>query len=217
MAASPTELRAALIAGLLCCVLPAQAAAPRAEARAAATQDIVLDAKDSQIDYAANRLTFNDVTIGQGDLKIKADKAVADGTGLNFDDSHCQLSGNVQITFETGNLQANEANVRFSGNRIAQAQATGTPAQFEQKLASMPRPVRGHAGNIDFDILAQTIRLADDAWLFDGRNEMNSPALLYSIKEQIAKNETPPGTTGRVHMTIRPDGAVETQPAASHP
>lgn len=226
MAASSPDLRSALVAVLLCCALDASAAPPTrpvtstkaaAPARAPGAQDIVLDASSSQIDNKANRLTFTDVTVSQGELKVTADKAVANGTGLKFDDSRWQFSGNVHISFESGTLDGSEAAVRFAGNRIAEAQASGTPAQFEQKLATMPRPVHGHAGNIDFDILAQTVRLSGDAWIYDGRNEMNSPALVYSIKDQLAQNETEPGATGRVHITIRPDGAVETQPAAGHP
>ena len=208
MAAFPAD-RWLLLAALALSAPPVQAAAPP-RPPAGTGQDIVLDASDSQIDYGANRLTFRDVSIAQGALRIQADKAVANGTGLRFDDSRWEFSGNVRIRFETGTLNASQASVRFTGNRIAQALAQGTPAEFEQKLPSMTRPVRGHAGRIDFDILAQTIRLSQDAWLFDGRNEINSQALLYSIRDQLARNETEPGSTGRVHITIRPDATGET-------
>ena len=208
MAAFPADRRLLLAALVLCAPLLQAATPPRPPASLG--QDIVLDASSSQIDYGANRLTFSDVSIAQGALRIQADKAVASGTGLRFDDSRWEFSGNVRIRFETGTLSASQASVRFAGNRIAQALAQGTPAEFEQKLPSMARPVRGHAGHIDFNILEQTIRLSQDAWLFDGRNEISSQALLYSIRDQLARNETEPGSTGRVHITIRSDATGET-------
>jgi len=199
---------------LLCLPLAAWATPTSAAATAAVATvpDIVLDAGSSQIDYSANRLTFTDVTISQGELRIRADKAEANGTGLRFDDSRWEFSGNVRIVFPNGTLTATDANVRFSGNRMALAQARGAPAQFEQQLASLPRPVRGRAGRIDFDFIAQTLKLSQDAWLFDGRNEMASPALLYDIREQVARSETKPGAGERVQITIRPESGDPSAP-----
>ena len=188
-------------------VRPATAAGSATSA--ATVPDIVLDAGSSQIDYSANRLAFTDVTISQGELRIRADKAEANGTGLRFDDSRWEFSGNVRIVFPNGTLSATDASVRFAGNRMALAQARGTPAQFEQQLASLPRPVRGRAGHIDFDFIAQTLKLSQDAWLFDGRNEMASPGLLYDIREQVARSETKPGANERVQITIRPESGEQ--------
>jgi lipopolysaccharide transport protein LptA len=182
--------------------LSLQAAQP---APAGAVADIVLDAASSQIDYAANRLTFTDVTISQGELRIHADKAVANGVGLRFDDSRWEFSGNVVLQMGRGSLSANETTVRFAGNRIASAQARGSPAQFEQQVATLSKPVRGHAARIDYDIAAQSVRLTQDAWLFDGRNEINSPTLIYNIRDQIARSETRQGSSERVQITIRPE------------
>jgi lipopolysaccharide transport protein LptA len=197
---------------------PAAAAAPAAATAAATVPDIVLDAGSSQIDYSANRLAFTDVTISQGELRIRADKAEANGTGLRFDDSRWEFSGNVRIAFPNGTLTATDASVRFAGNRMAIAQARGAPAQFEQQLASLPRPVRGRAGRIDFDFIAQTLKLSQDAWLFDGRNEMASPGLLYDIREQVARSETKPGAGERVQITIRPESGEQINlPAPAKP
>jgi lipopolysaccharide transport protein LptA len=208
------ESRAALcFAALLCLALSAAAAPPRVEPRNAVQKepvcppDIVVDSGPSQIDSRANRLTLVDVTITQCALSIRADKAVANGTGVSFDDSRWEFTGAVRIHFANGSLQADAATVRFAGNRIAQAQATGMPAEFEQQVENLARSVRGHAGSIDYDFVAQSVRLANDAFLFDGRNEMTSPSIFYSIKDQIAQNEAAPGS--RVHITIRPGAAPE--------
>ena len=216
MAVFLPDPRAALVAGLLCIALPATAATPRPAPREPLRpQAIDVVASSSQIDSRANRLTFFEVTITQGTLTIQADKAVANGTGLSFDDSNWEVTGGVHIRFENGSLQAATATVRFTGNRIALAQASGTPAEFEQQLDSLPRPVRGHAGSIDYDFVAQRVRLAGDAFLFDGRNEMTSPSIVYLVQEQIAQNEAGPGS--RVHITIRPEGAPDAPPPAPSP
>jgi lipopolysaccharide transport protein LptA len=205
-ASSPNLSRSAVLAVALTLAalrLPAAQTPP-----VNAIADIVLDAGSSQIDYAANRLSFTDVTISQGELRIHADKAVANGVGLRFDDSRWEFSGNVVLQMGRGSLSASETTVRFAGNRIASAQARGTPAQFEQQVAALPKPVRGHAARIDYDIAAQTVRLSQDAWLFDGRNEINSPTLIYHIRDQIARSETRQGSSDRVQITIRPETPV---------
>ena len=79
-------------------------------------------------------------------------------------------------------------------------------------MAALPKPVRGHAARIDYDIAAQTVRLSQDAWLFDGRNEINSPTLIYNIRDQIARSETRQGSSDRVQITIRPETPVAPDP-----
>ncbi|MEY4760350.1 MAG: hypothetical protein RLZZ200_206, partial [Pseudomonadota bacterium] len=149
---------------------------------------------------------FDDVTVTQGGLSIRADRATADGTGLSFNDSRWEFSGSVRIRFVGGTLLSQSATVRFAGNRLALAQATGTPAEFEQQIEGVTRPVHGHAGTIDYDFIAQSVRLSGDAWLFDGRNEMTSPTIVYAVREQVMRNET---GGGRVHITIRPEGTAD--------
>ena len=231
------EARAAFLAGLLCLALPAAAATPRAAAPRsvpprpaphgvlqtdpACSQDIVVesDAAESavKIDSRANRLTILAVTITQCTLSIRADKAIANGTGVSFNNSTWEFTGAVNIRFATGSLQSAAATVRFVGNRIAQARATGTPAEFEQKLDNLPRPVHGHAGSIDYDFVAQTVRLDGEAFLFDGRNDMTNESIAYSIKDQVAQLSAAPG--GRVRITIRPEASSDTPatPAAPVP
>ena len=206
MPVSCPDLRAAWLTGLLCIALPADAAAPRATPREQASLPIDVVASSSSIDSKSNRLSFEDVTLTQGSLSIRADRATADGTGLSFNDSRWEFTGTVRIRFTGGTLQSQAATVRFTGNRLARAQATGTPAEFEQQLEGVARPVRGRASTIDYDFIAQSVRLAGDAWLFDGRNEMSSPAIVYAVREQVMRNET---GGGRVHITIRPEGTPE--------
>lgn len=210
MRGSYPDFRALLLAMLGCAAPTSWAASPRQGTRDATPQPIEVVASASRIDSRANRLSFEDVTITQGGLSIRADRATADGTGVSFNDSRWEFTGAVRIRFVGGAILAQAASVRFAGNRMSRALATGTPAEFEQQVDGIARPVRGRAGTIDYDFAAQSVRLSGDAWLFDGRNEMTSPAILYAVREQVMRNESAPG--GRVHITIRPDAAEAPAP-----
>jgi lipopolysaccharide transport protein LptA len=137
-------------------------------------------------------------------LVIEAREATANGTELSFDDSRWEFSGDVRIRFADGSLAADLATVSFRANRIETAAATGSPARFEQKLASMARPARGTAGRIDYEVAAGRIRLADKAWLSDGRNEINSDALIYNVRAQRVETEAATVGDDRVRITIKP-------------
>jgi lipopolysaccharide transport protein LptA len=224
MAVIPAESRilrkSICLVFLACGVVAAHGAGPSARS----TEDIVLDAASSDIDYRANKLHFRDVVISQGDTRIQASEAEANGTGLKFDDSTWQFRGDVRIRFASGNLQSDAATVSFTGNRIAHASISGTPARFEQRVENLPQPARGRAGNIEYNLLAGTVRLTQDAWLSDGRSEISSQVLVYNLKDQKVQTENraesgpaPAAGTelgqgkGRVHITIRPP--AETSPA----
>jgi lipopolysaccharide export system protein LptA len=147
MAASPpspssTRRRLLVLAGLAFCSAGG-AAAPRPAAPG--TEPIDIAGRGMRIDYAGNRLSLSDVTITQGALVIEAREATANGTELSFNDSRWEFSGDVKIRFADGSLAADLATVSFRANRIETAAARGSPARFEQKLASMARPARGTA------------------------------------------------------------------------
>jgi lipopolysaccharide transport protein LptA len=177
------------------------AAGPRAEVpQVNAGEPISLDAQSSEFDYRNSTLLFRRVRISQGQLSVEADEATA--TGLDFGDSHWQFRGDVRITVPDGNLRSNTASVRFLHNAIANAQAAGTPASFEQKRGS--GVARGRARNIDYDFVAGTVRLTDDAWLSDGTNEITGRTLVYSMRDQRVRANPEDQGDERVHITINP-------------
>lgn len=222
------DRRPRLLLGLLVSSL-AQANAHGAGPSGRSVEDIVLDAASSDIDYRANKLHFRDVVITQGDTRIQAREAEANGTGLKFDDSTWQFRGEVRIRFAGGSLQSDVATINFSGNRVARATITGSPAQFEQRVENLPQPARGRAGNIEYNLQTGTVRLMQDAWLSDGRSEISSQVLVYDVKEQKVQTEnradpgagsapgTEPGGKGRVHITIRPPERVLDPPPVPRP
>lgn len=199
LAAAPALTAPALAAP----AAPADARAPRRPA----VQPISLDAASSDVDYRTNKVVFRDVVITQGDIRLSAQRAEA--TGLNFEDSRWVFEGAVRIDVEKrGSLRSDNAVVDFRKNRVDKATITGTPAQFEQRRTDPPQTARGRAALIEYDVSSGTVKLSDDAWLTDGRNEISGPQLLYSIREErvqaAGRDGEKPGSQDRVRITIVP-------------
>ncbi len=168
---------------------------------------IVLDAASTSVDYRTRQVTFRDLTIRQGDLKVVAKHGEA--TGLDFKNSHWVLTGDVRIDAEQrGSLRSEAATIDFRDNRMASAVATGHPAQFEQSGTVNGIPARGHADSIRYDVAAGTVTLTEDAWLSDGRDELSGPHIVYNINRQAveAQSSRAGAHGGRVHITILPAG-----------
>src|SRR6266436_8229442 len=180
---------------------------------------INLDAASTEVDGRTNTLVFSDVVISQGATRVQADHAHA--TGLNFANSSWTFEGKVRIDAEQhGNLRSDQAAIEFRDNRIARATITGKPAEFEQKRADSDQLARGHAGEIVYDLSDGTVRLADDAWLTDGQNEISGPLLVYNVRAQSIQAAAAPGSDQRVHITITPHvapGPGKTEPAKPPP
>jgi lipopolysaccharide export system protein LptA len=64
---------------------------------------------------------------------------------------------------------------------------------------------RGHAQEIVYDVTAGTVRLANDAWLTYGGNDLKCPQIFYDIRQQAARCPKQPGAepgSGQVRFTI---------------
>lgn len=199
MAASFRDVRRALAAALLGLALSGAAAAAESQRR---DQPISLDAASSEVDYRSNVVVFRDVVISQGDVRVAAREAQA--TGLDFENSRWTFRGNVRIQAEGGKLTSDQAIVSFVDNAIASADISGSPAAFEQQLRDGAATARGRAGSIAYDVDAGTVRLSEDAWLSDGRNEIRGQLLVYDIRNERVLARAEEGKRDRVHITIRP-------------
>jgi len=193
-------LGAALFAGLL-------GARPAAQ-DARENLPINIEAASSEGSLPNNTLVMHDVTISQGDLKIRANKASVIG-GLNYQNSKWTISGDVRINAQGSSLQSDEAIVTFSNNLISRATVTGAPAQFETQREAAADPTRGHAHTIDYETASGNISLKDEAWLSDGCNEWRSEQIVYNIKSQSMQAQAVApaagaSSDGRIHITIQP-------------
>ena len=175
------------------------------------SQPIQLDATSSNFDYKNNSLTFEGVRIVQGGLSVEADEATA--TGLDFKDSRWVFRGKVRITMPDGSLSSDEARINFVGNLISTAVITGSPARFEQKRDK--GIARGRAARIEYEPGAGIVRLADDAWLSEGNNEISGRTLVYNMRDQKVLADADQQGTQRVRITINPK-TPDAKPDGSH-
>src|SRR6187549_3936909 len=173
-------------------------------------QEIVLEAKPLEMDYRNNNAVLRDVVITQCGLRIQADEARITG-GLDFENSHWTISGDVRITAEGGSLSSDKAVVSFRNKLISSATITGTPAQFEQKRDD-GTTARGRANTIDYDTANGTVSFNTNAFLSYGRNEATGQQFVYNIRKQsLEPGQAKPGASignGRVRFVIHPDKPV---------
>ena len=172
---------------------------------------INVEAASTDFDYKNNSLVFKRVRITQGDMQV--DAAEARATGLNFDNSEWQLTGDVRILVPDGSLSSNEATVTFRDNQILRAVIVGTPASFQQKLRQSQQVARGRASKITYDVKASTVQLNGDAWLTDGQNQIEGATLIYDIGQQRVAANPNATTPGGVKITINPK--TTTKPATT--
>jgi lipopolysaccharide transport protein LptA len=168
-------------------------------------QEIVVENKTMEVDYRNNNAVLRDVVITQCDMRIQAAEARVTG-GLDFENSHWTISGDVRITAQGGRLQSDKAVVTFRDNLISQATITGTPAQFEQQRDD-GNTSRGRANTIDYETGSGNVSLTTDAWLSDGRNELSGQQLVYNFRTQSVKGQAQPaadGGDGRFRFVIQP-------------
>jgi lipopolysaccharide transport protein LptA len=174
-----------------------------------ANQEIVLEGKPLEMELRKNNAVLRDVVITQCSVRIQADKADIKG-GLNFENSHMTISGDVRITAEGGSLTSDKAVVSFRDKVISAATITGTPAQFEQKRED-GTTARGRANTIDYETASGTVSFNTNAFLSYGANEVTGQQFVYNIRTQSLQQQGKPGTkigNGRVRIVIQPDKPV---------
>jgi lipopolysaccharide export system protein LptA len=156
----------------------------------------------AQLDYQRGQVVLRDVQITQGTTTIQAD--LAEASGLAFDDSKWTFSGNVRVHMLQGNLTADTATVKFVDSRVSAATVHGSPAVFAGEVGEGRQAARGHAQDIDYDVGSDEVRLNGEAWLSDGRNEINGARIVYNVVAQRVQAEGQAGSGGRVSGTIQP-------------
>jgi lipopolysaccharide transport protein LptA len=189
-----------LAVGLLAFARPSAAAAPGKP-----TGPIALDAQSSELDLRTNNVYFRKVRIAQGAMAVSADQGQATREALgNFDNSLWVFRGNVRITMDQGLLTADDAEINFVKNLLANAVAHGKPAEFEQRIEKTGKVAHGHADNIDYDAGKGVVRLTKNAWLSDGQNEVRGESLKYNVLAQSIVADAAEQGSQRVHIIITP-------------
>jgi lipopolysaccharide transport protein LptA len=161
----------------------------------------------------AGTLESCDVVLRQGTgTLIQAKNAKARGlSSAGLEDGEWQFSDGVHIEFDNAVLDADSAMVVFADNRLKEVHVKGAsaePARFSHQVKDTPRRNQGRAATIDYDSAGATLRLAGGTWYSDGRNEVNTAALVYNLNDGSFSNVTGANESDRVILTIRPDKRV---------
>jgi lipopolysaccharide transport protein LptA len=145
-------------------------------------REITTDASSMDADNLTHAIHYKDLTLTQGNITVKADRAVA--TRLDFRGSRWTFDGNVRINAEgQGTLHSDEAVLEFGDNKLNRATATGSPAEFDQKRSDSDVVTHGHADEIVYEAGPGTVRLSN-AYVTDGRNEIQGPVFVYSLRKE---------------------------------
>jgi lipopolysaccharide transport protein LptA len=177
-----------------------------------ANQEIVLEGKPLEMDYRNNNAVLRDVVITQCSVRIQAAEADIKG-GLNLENSHMTISGDVRITADGGSLSSDKAIVSFRNKLISAATITGSPAKFEQQRED-GTTARGHANTIDYETNNGTVSFNNDAFLSYGRTEVSGQQFVYNVRKQALEPQTKSGAAsdGRIRFVIQPDKSPQVSP-----
>jgi len=165
-------------------------------------QAINIEAQSSEMDFKNNNLIYRKVRISQGNMSVEADQA--QGSGLNFDNSHWVFRGNVKIAMDQGHLSSDEAEITFANKLLSKAVVNGKPAVFEQRIAKTGKLAKGHAESIDYDVIKGVVRFSKNAWLSNGQDEIRDESLKYNILTQTVVADAAEQGSQRVHIIITP-------------
>jgi lipopolysaccharide transport protein LptA len=163
---------------------------------------IQLKASSLNFDSQKGVVEYGAVEITQGQIRITSDRAVT--TGVDFQDSKWQFSGNVAIAMPESQIASETAEVKFAGGEIQSAAVTGAPATFRQQRGE--QRAEGHANRIDYDLMRGTVELTGEAWLSDGKKEITGATLVYSTANQSVLSKQ------QVTITIQPGESGEASP-----
>jgi lipopolysaccharide transport protein LptA len=121
----------------------------------------------------------------------------------------------VHIVTSEAELQSDSASAAIVGGQMARARVEGAPAQFEQRGGRTDGQVRGRADVIEYDFIAGIVKLTDNVWFSNGKDEFRGNVVIYNVRDE--RVQINPGGEGRVHGIIRPERTNTTAPAPTQP
>lgn len=200
MAVSPLSK---LLIGMLSLTSAAGFAAELSSARAYTWSADVLNS-----DFRSESLQLSgNVRVTQGDLSIEAQSATA--TNFRSDNSEWMFNKEVRIRSQQADLTSDTASASFVKGQIATARAEGAPAQFQQNNAPAGGLVRGRAGVIEYDFESGTVRLTDEVWFSNGKDEFRGDVVIYDIRQERVQINPGGQAPGRVQGVIRPRASAD--------
>jgi lipopolysaccharide transport protein LptA len=172
-------------------------------------------------DFRSDTLDLSgNVRVTQGPMSIEAGAARA--RDFRSDNSHWTFDQAVHIRTAEADLKASTASASFVKGQIAGARVEGSPAQFEQISGTLDRQVRGRAGVIEYDFGSGIVKLKDQVWFSNGKDEFRGDLVIYNVRdERVQINPGGQSSGGRVRGIIRPrerpSSSTTQEPASQAP
>jgi lipopolysaccharide transport protein LptA len=166
-------------------------------------------------DFRTDTLEISgNVIVTQGPTSIQAGAAKAND--VRSENSRWSFQQSVHIVTAEAKLQSESASAAIVGGQLARARAEGAPAQFEQRGAREDGQVQGRAAVIEYDFVAGVVKLTDNVWFSNGKDEFRGEVVIYNVRDE--RLQINPGGQGRVRGIIRPrQGTAATAPAPAPP
>ena len=141
------------------------------------------------------------VRVTQGAASIEAQ--TAKGSDISDDKQRWTFEDTVHIRSAEADLQSNLATAAVVNGQIASARIEGSPARFQQIGDQSNRDVRGRAGVIEYDFDTGVVKLTDQVWFSNGKDEFRADVVIYNVRDQRVQIN-PGGSSNRVRGIIRP-------------
>ncbi|HEY0685339.1 MAG TPA: LptA/OstA family protein [Steroidobacter sp.] len=188
---------AALLSLLFVAQADAAATAPTLDETFVYSADVLSsDFRNDTIDVSGN------VRVTQGASSIEAQ--TAKGRNMSSDTQRWTFEDAVHIRTAEAQLESNLATAAVVNGQIANARVEGSPARFEQISAESNREVRGRAGVIEYDFSTGVVKLTNQVWFSNGKDEFRADVVVYSVRDERVQIN-PGGSSNRVRGIIRPN------------
>lgn len=154
-------------------------------------------------------------------IHIEADRAE-----LNQRTNTVVYTGRVRLTQGTLLLEADQLTVTQTssseGRSLKSALATGKPAHFSQQLEPQEDPAHGYGRRIDYNAIATTITLTDDAKLIREGNNVSGQRIVYNMTTKLINAGSTPAKKGgtntppaRVKVILQPSNVKPSKQKAT--
>lgn len=175
----------------------AAASAPTLDGAFVWSADVVnSDFRNNTLDISGN------VRVTQGPASIEAQSAKA--RNGRAETQQWTFEKAVRIRNEEADLQSNLATAQVVNGAIADARIEGSPARFEQLRGTNNRQVRGRAGIIEYDFVTGVVKLSNQVWFSNGKDEFRGDVVIYNMRDERVQIN-PGGSSNRVRGIIRPN------------
>lgn len=196
-----------LLAGAL---LAAMCASPAAIAATAPAPDAgyTWSADVLSSDFRSDILELRgNVRVMQGPASIEAQ--TAKGRNVRAESSRWTFEKGVRIRTAEADLFSDLATAGIVNGQFADARIEGAPARFEQISGTSNRQVRGRAGVIEYDFNTGVVKLTNQVWFSNGKDEFRGDVVIYNVRDERVQIN-PGGSSNRVRGIIRPtNGAAK--------